>query len=553
MSTTNPLAQDVSVGGGPEKAPTSAEGRASRQERAQAYRERYLLPRYVVEEDGSKRKLEAGEYDDKSMLYPLTTPIKDLSDFGIGISMYFITTFWLGLMMLVCGLLQAPTAAHFNSRTYDALNKYDAQGAQAFKSGGSASCLSERRVCLDADCSRYAGEFHLPSPAIPRFAGDYTATMTRAEKEHGSGPGDFAEGWVWRSQELKVYDDDAHGLASAPLVFGAKLGKADPEVVGNGDKLAVGKRGCELRRWFGVTDFTMMVFVGLGLLALGWVQNKEAEELDLQEQTAQDYSVMVEDPSPEKTDPDYWRDFFEQRFGKVFMVTVCLNNGPLLRLLKRKANVEHELKQEALEDADYLRLQNTVQRGSEALAELEEKKRAESGKPFLKRFLEKVGADATVDDYSYQLLKVNLEIDKLSECSYSASKVLVVFNEERAQRLCLDKMCVGLVPAALDWRGRVEDKYLEGGNLLRIHEAPEPSTILYENLDRGLVEHLGEQCLSWLVLGVGLVLTYYSVDACFALGQPVWGAILISLWNSVRRAAELTAFELTRAQHTATL
>ena len=59
--------------------------------------------------------------------------------------MYFITTFWLGLMMLVCGLLQAPTAAHFNSRTYDALNKYDAQGAQAFKSG--VSLVPTRASC----------------------------------------------------------------------------------------------------------------------------------------------------------------------------------------------------------------------------------------------------------------------------------------------------------------------------------------------------------------------------------------------------------------------
>lgn len=56
--------------------------REQRRIRAKTYRDLYLLPRYVVEEDGSKRKLEAGEFDPNSKLYPLTTPIKDLSDFG---------------------------------------------------------------------------------------------------------------------------------------------------------------------------------------------------------------------------------------------------------------------------------------------------------------------------------------------------------------------------------------------------------------------------------------------------------------------------------------
>ncbi len=34
---------------------------------------------------------------------------------------------------------------------------------------------------------------------------------------------------------------------------------------------------------------------------------KVAEELDLEEQTAQDYSIVVNDPSPEVVDPDVWK------------------------------------------------------------------------------------------------------------------------------------------------------------------------------------------------------------------------------------------------------
>lgn len=55
--------------------------REQRRLKAQHYRQLYLLPRYVQEE-GGKRKLEAGEFDPKSELYPLSTPIDQLSDFG---------------------------------------------------------------------------------------------------------------------------------------------------------------------------------------------------------------------------------------------------------------------------------------------------------------------------------------------------------------------------------------------------------------------------------------------------------------------------------------
>jgi hypothetical protein len=57
----------------------------------------------------------------------------------------------------------------------------------------------------------------------------------------------------------------------------------------------------------GVLDLVMIIFIAAMLLVLGWRQNKEAEELDEMEQTAQDYSVEVEDPNPECTDPDEWK------------------------------------------------------------------------------------------------------------------------------------------------------------------------------------------------------------------------------------------------------
>lgn len=64
----------------------SVKSRRQTQLRAQRYRDNYLLPRYVLE-NGTKRKLKTGEFDPTSKLFPMSTPISEMSGFGIGIGM----------------------------------------------------------------------------------------------------------------------------------------------------------------------------------------------------------------------------------------------------------------------------------------------------------------------------------------------------------------------------------------------------------------------------------------------------------------------------------
>jgi hypothetical protein len=143
------------------------------------------------------------------------------------------------------------------------------------------------RVCLNADCTSYAGEFHFPQDAIPRY-GSYDPSAG-----------------TWRDASFKLYDDDGHSPNVGQL--GLAIGTARSDIVQNEDKLTVGKRQCTVRKWFGVMDLTMMVFVSAVLAALAVKQNREAEEIDLMEQTAQDYSVVVQDPNPDCLDPDEWK------------------------------------------------------------------------------------------------------------------------------------------------------------------------------------------------------------------------------------------------------
>jgi hypothetical protein len=180
----------------------------------------------------------------------------------------------------------------------------------------------------------------MPSQDVPRYGSYDTADQD------------------WRDDEFKIFDDDAEhdDDAKSAKYYGLKIGEYKKKIVRAEDKMTVGLRKCKLKRWIGVNDFIMMLFVSCTLLYLGYQQNKEAEELDLQEQTAQDYSVIIEDPNPECIDPDEWKEFFESRFGPVFMVSVCLDNGALIKLFKQKRFIENEMMLEAIEEERYAKV-----------------------------------------------------------------------------------------------------------------------------------------------------------------------------------------------------
>ena len=530
-----PVEVTVKRPGKARKATLTAATMDARRIKAKAYKDRFVLPRYVdvvdpITSEVRKRKLAAGEYHPQSRLYPLSATLKDLSGFGVGVGMYFTTTMWFGIMLLVCGLIQLPTTLYFASPAYDGANDRDGALLASVHLIGSASCLDQERVCLDAACSAYAGEFHYPDFGAPRYSPDYDAAAQ-----------------AWRDRGLKLFDDDG-AERSARAVAGSSLGEAF------GERLTVGLRGCDVREAFGYADLAMMVFLAAALLVLGRIQDKESEDLDLSEQTAQDYSIIVEDPNPEIVDPDEWKEWFEAKFGPVFMVTVCLNNGRLVKLFKRKRFLEKEIELETLEEEKYAakpaanadgdgdaaasgggkgskrKSVVTKERNAEIVA-LEATQRSKS---CFKRAMEALGLDPTLDYFNLELLKVNQAIDDLtSDAVFTATKVFITFNDEKSQRKCLRKLAVGLVPAWLDLKSSLEEEYHLDGNVLHVREAPEPSTVIYENLEVGWRRRAVEQLTSWAVVAIFLVVTYVTVLLCFGGGYPALGAVVISLWNSV--------------------
>jgi hypothetical protein len=130
-----------------------------------------------------------------------------------------------------------------------------------------------------------------------------------------------------------------------------------------------------------------------------------------------------------------------------------------------------------------------------------------------------------------RLLKINLQIDSLKKLAFTSCTVYVTFNEEESQRRVLDTMVIGSISSFFDNKNAIDANYIVKGNILKVNEAPEPSSIIYENLDVTFGAALQKQLISWLIMGVALVATWYSVNGCFIGGQPGIGAVMISFWN----------------------
>eukprot|EP00980_Cylindrotheca_fusiformis_P003469 scaffold774_cov75-Cylindrotheca_fusiformis.AAC.6 len=74
---------------------------------------------------------------------------------------------------------------------------------------------------------------------------------------------------------------------------------------------------------------------------LGWYLNKHAIKFDEDEQSAQDYSIIVKNPPKDARNPRKWKQYFEITFPgvDVIAVTCNLNNDLLVKALVKRREV----------------------------------------------------------------------------------------------------------------------------------------------------------------------------------------------------------------------
>ncbi|KAG5187159.1 hypothetical protein JKP88DRAFT_288252 [Tribonema minus] len=267
--------------------------------------------------------------------------------------------------------------------------------------------------------------------------------------------------------------------------------------------------------------FTIMMLFG-ALSLLGLHQEAEAERMDVSEQTAQDYSIIVQDPDKDATDPAEWREFFS-KFGHVSYVTVALNNGDFIQTLANRRSIVNSLMLETGGEGPLFERAMNVDKPMTRKEPL----------PCWKALLQKVGMASDVVFWHEKLREITLQVRAMGITKYEASKVYVIYEQEEGQRKCLAALTTGLIPALLESSTKIStSRKFRSTNVLKVEEPSEPGEINWVNQHYTLLYRAIEQSSALLFTAVLVGISALIIWAT-SLVDPVFSAAFISISNTV--------------------
>ena len=265
----------------------------------------------------------------------------------------------------------------------------------------------------------------------------------------------------------------------------------------SGDNVTRTMNMCPLTRMQGVLNLSSIAcFAALVLLFWRRIMNRMTI-VDEDRQTAQDYSVCVSDPGRDDRDPKEWFDYFSQ-FGEVASITVALDNGELLRALAAaKGHEVADLQCEGTYAAEAALRREAAEkaRPGEKAASLSLSSRAlTTAGTFMNEVVLGIKSDRKLHD---ERIATQAAIRVACHKHYPVSAIFCIFEKEAGQRACLSQLSNGLWAAVIDDHASLPERFRwRGTNVLSVHEAPEPTEIMWAKL---CVRSNTEVCLRSLV------------------------------------------------------
>ncbi len=390
----------------------------------------------------------------------LFSPIDQMGDFGLGVGLYFGTLRAFTLLLILAGIMNIPNFMFFAGPKYS-----DRQKGMAWWLKGSAACNVHEWVpcmdCLDNSPLHEREEVRLQ-------------TVTNAD------------GQVMTFVLKNMCD------------------------------------GAQFR--VGMVNFGTILLVICGMVAITVFLKKKHVEFDLDEQTAQDYSISIQNPPKDAKDPEEWRNYFKNNFPDcdgmhVTSCTVAIDNDNLLDSLTKRREVLKNL-EHAVPDVDV--------KDVEKLSDLSDKKMNESN--IIQRAWAKIFG---IPAMHKKLVKLNTEIRELAKKEYPVTSVFVMFETEKAQRHVLEKLTVSKFNVKKNNVNALSNpNYLfRGKHVLDIAEAEEPSTIRWRELHLNKIDFIIKLFTSVIVLG--LIVAVAAIVRYFARTDSTKAAMAIAISNTV--------------------
>ncbi|CAM9490348.1 unnamed protein product [Pylaiella littoralis] len=278
----------------------------------------------------------------------------------------------------------------------------------------------------------------------------------------------------------------------------------------------------------GVPDLIVTLMLVLFALAARKLENVAVESIDTAQQTPQDYSVCIHSPprAPGLSDPDTYRDKFCVH-GEIVFITICLDNGSLLKTVAKKRVIEHQL------HALHGKVELAKREGKEEDGAKLATQTTADLKGWQAWLQSKLGLFATKDYLEKSLKDTNERLKGLSQRHYDPKRVYITFQTEHAQRKCLKAVETGLWEEQVaKFRGKVPNpEAVIAGRVVRIDEAEEPSDVLWENIDTSIIHRMTTWALSGFLSAAFLTGSFFILSAVFTSG--LIGAIFVALVNAL--------------------
>ena len=460
--------------------------------KAWAYFEHVTLPRYIYEPKRRKRKslwqrfirrvflkgsqqLERatpGEMHRPTKLYsPLFTPISQMGDFGLGVGLHFTTLRAMTMVTFLLGLINIPSMWYYSSQEYS-----DGQEGVPYFLQGSAICTRTRWVpCPTCNSTQFSRHM------------DRLANTTK-----------FTNG---REQTLMfVLQNQCDGATF------------------------------QLAR----VNFATIVFLVVGLIALQAYQIRAEQQFDEDEETAQDYSVVVKNPPADALDPDEWRDYFQNTFhARVAVVTIGMDNDLLVKTLVERREVLRKLELQLepgapLDVLSLARLATSIERKRNALQRL--------------TALLMPG----VPELFGKLVVLTSKVQGLAQQKFDVRNVFVSFEREKTRIRILNEFALGTMVYWGFLKHKVANKpHLRfRGRLLMIGQPDEPSTIRWQDLNARLRVRLTQMAVTTIVSMGVIALIFWLISLAYEI-DDFTGAVTIAVFNIAypQVAKILTEFE----------
>jgi len=261
-----------------------------------------------------------------------------------------------------------------------------------------------------------------------------------------------------------------------------------------------------------------VILFAFGMLSIK-AEEHAVEHIDVNQQTATDYSVKIHNPLPDIYDPDVYYQHFNAQFQvDIVFITISLNNGELLQALANREKMRSNLRT--------LRSFHVMQRIHNEWVPEQDKLNC------FQRLLQPLGLYQTVEYLELQLTKLEKKIDDLSKCKYEPETVYITFDTEEDQREFLAKYSFGILERFFRrcYKGN-KDNIFQGTRLLA-SEPFEPSDIIWEHEHIHMWRRNTRNFQLLLVNGAFMVAFYYLIKAAEQVGA-VSASIVISIVNNI--------------------